>query len=374
MNRRILINEDERSRILGLHENRRRQEWGMLFEEAIVGTPGATVAGATEVKPVVPVVAIPPATKDEIIAFQEYAVKTKKENLGTKDLLGKGPGVDGVFGPKSQAAWAKYSAEYGKSKEIQTSGNDALTYIYYIKDATGNQVQKTFTTIDELNKAIAAKQVTQETEVWRRDLGAKKPVKDINSVAINDAIASIAPDAKLADKPGSTFKISPDAKQPSKDYNTEQLTAAIKDGSLTRNAYLEVRDASGLATYQPIMQNADAAKIVNLASGPEALKSEIKSTGNAILDAWLKTPGGQTYLSKPDQVSKEAFIDYLEQSGDPIVAQAGGKDAMRKILLGDFSADTKLGRTGQKIGGAFKRAGQALMGKDTGINRGYNPQ
>ena len=170
MNRRILINEDERSRILGLHENRRRQEWGMLFEEAIVGTPGATVAGATEVKPVVPVVAIPPATKDEIIAFQEYAVKTKKENLGTKDLLGKGPGVDGVFGPKSQAAWAKYSAEYGKSKEIQTSGNDALTYIYYIKDATGNQVQKTFTTIDELNKAIAAKQVTQETEVPKNQL------------------------------------------------------------------------------------------------------------------------------------------------------------------------------------------------------------
>ena len=33
MNRRILINEDERSRILGLHENRKQQEWDMLFEQ-----------------------------------------------------------------------------------------------------------------------------------------------------------------------------------------------------------------------------------------------------------------------------------------------------------------------------------------------------
>ena len=47
---------------------------------------------------------------------------------------------------------------------------------------------------------------------------------------------------------------------------------------------------------------------------------------------------------------------------------------MRKILLGDFSADTKLGRTGQKVAGAFKRAGQAFMGKNTEINRGYKPQ
>ena len=33
MNTRILISEDERSRILGLHENRKQQELGMLFEQ-----------------------------------------------------------------------------------------------------------------------------------------------------------------------------------------------------------------------------------------------------------------------------------------------------------------------------------------------------
>lgn len=34
-NRRILISEDERSRILGLHENRKIKEWGFLNEEAV---------------------------------------------------------------------------------------------------------------------------------------------------------------------------------------------------------------------------------------------------------------------------------------------------------------------------------------------------
>jgi len=293
MNRRILINEDERSRILGLHENRRRQEWGMLFEETVAAT-----------------VSTPPATRDEIIAFQTYAVNTKKENLGTRNTLGKGPGVDGVFGPKSQAAWAKHSADYGKSKEIQTSGNDALTYTYYIKDAAGNETTKIFTTIDELNKAIAAKQVTQETAVWRRDLGVKKLVKDINSVAINDAIASIAPDAKLADAPGSIFKISPDGKQPSKDYNAEQLTAAIKDGSLTQNAFVVVTDqATGKSSYQSIMQNPDASKIVNLASGPGQVADQFKTTGVPELDAWLKGPLGSVWDKMEEGGLKEKSLD-----------------------------------------------------------------
>ena len=65
MNRRILINEDERSRILGLHENRRMKEWGMLFEggpyedqslalgaETTTSTPttggGATTGGGSQ--------------------------------------------------------------------------------------------------------------------------------------------------------------------------------------------------------------------------------------------------------------------------------------------------------------------------------------
>ena len=37
MNRRILISEDERSRILGLHENRKKQEWNLIFEQDNTG-------------------------------------------------------------------------------------------------------------------------------------------------------------------------------------------------------------------------------------------------------------------------------------------------------------------------------------------------
>jgi hypothetical protein len=35
MNKKILISENERSRILGLHENRRMKEWGFINEETI---------------------------------------------------------------------------------------------------------------------------------------------------------------------------------------------------------------------------------------------------------------------------------------------------------------------------------------------------
>ena len=48
-NRRILISEDERSRILNLHENRKWQEWGIINEadtsktEQVFGTVQACV-------------------------------------------------------------------------------------------------------------------------------------------------------------------------------------------------------------------------------------------------------------------------------------------------------------------------------------------
>jgi hypothetical protein len=59
MNRRILISENERSRILGLHENRRMKEWGLINEKAatVVPAPAAVVttnAVGTAAAPVVP--------------------------------------------------------------------------------------------------------------------------------------------------------------------------------------------------------------------------------------------------------------------------------------------------------------------------------
>ena len=122
--------------------------------------------------------------------------------------------------------------------------------------------------------------------------------------AVMAIIATVPPDL-----PGETksFLISPDGRQASKSYTEEQLTAAIKDGSLTKNAQVEVRDALGMATYQPIMQNVDAAKIVNLASGPAQVADQFKTTGVPELDAWLKGPLGSV-LDKIEEGSLERVL------------------------------------------------------------------
>jgi hypothetical protein len=377
MNRRILINEDERSRILGLHENRRMKEWGMLFEEAVSqiqpsgqATLNYQTAKFADVNACIAETNQPAAL---VTKFGLNWAETKKKWIDGK-CNGTTPCAANDQTGKTNMNLGKALCEGtfgGAAPAAQTTGSASGTTFYIDNKPT------VLNTDQEISDMVKSKKITADTFVFKSPeipkptkisaLPEDSPIKK----AVMAIIATVPPDLPGETK---TFKISPDGKQPPKDYTEEQLAAAIKDGSLTQNAFVVVTDqATGKSSYQSIMQNADAAKIVNLALGPEALKSEIKSTGNAVLDAWLKTPGGQTYLSKPDRPSQEAFIDYLEQSKDPIVAQVGGKAAMRKILLGDFSADTKLGRTGQKIGGAFKRAGQALMGKDTGINRGYNP-
>ena len=371
MNRRILINEDERSRILGLHENRRMKEWGMLFEADTSKT--VTAYGTVE--------ACKAAYNTEYLSGIAQKVtgqnwKTIQKKYLEAKCNGKTPCDTGAGSNKNLAmeiceGTFTLDGASGAAPAAQTTGSATGTTFYIDNKPTQ------LNTDQEISDMVKSKKITADTFVFKSpeipkptkisELPEDSPIKK----AVMAIIATVPPDLQGETK---SFKISPDGKQPAKDYTEEQLTAAIKDGSLTQNAFVVVTDqTTGKSSYQSIMQNPDASKIVNLALGPEALKSEIKSTGNAVLDAWLKTPGGQTYLSKPDQVSKEAFIDYLEQSKDPIVAQAGGKAAMRKILLGDFSADTMLGRGAQKIGGAFKRGAAAFMGKDTGINRGYNP-
>jgi hypothetical protein len=232
-------------------------------------------------------------------------------------------------------------------------------------------------TDQEISDMVKSKKITADTLVYKSPeipkwtkisaLPEDSPIKK----AVMAIIATVPPDLPGETK---TFKISPDGKQQAKDYTEEQLTAGIKDGSITKNSYIEVRDASGNPTFQPIMNNPDAAKIINLSSSAAPIQQEMPSTGNKTLDEWLKTQSGQTYLSKPDRPSQEAFIDYLEQSGDPIIASVGGKEALRKILLGDVNKDTKFGRWLQRGGNKFKNVGKVLRGQNVVANTGYNPK
>lgn len=57
----------------------------------------------------------PFATKDDLIKFQRWVIKT----IGDKKILGKGGstgfGDDGIWGSKSASAYAKYQAKYNPS-------------------------------------------------------------------------------------------------------------------------------------------------------------------------------------------------------------------------------------------------------------------
>jgi hypothetical protein len=380
MNRRILISEDERSRILGLHENRKKQEWNLIFEQDNTGC-----ASVPELKNI----------EDEK-KFRGWV----KQNYGTEKITVGGatnspnaqvsPGRDFIVASPNKFCTNVTSGIWGAKPA--SGGGKTLGELYLVANpatptSTGSATGTTFAidnkptvlnTDQEITDMVKNKKITAETLVFKSPeiptwtkisaLPEDNPIKK----AVMAIIATVPPDLPGETK---TFKISPDGKQPAKDYTEEQLTAAIKDGSLTQNSFVVVTDqATGKSSYQSIMQNPDASKIVNLASGPAALQQEMPSTGNKTLDEWLKTQAGQTYLSKPDRPAQEAFIDYLEQSGDPIIASVGGKEALRKILLGDVNKDTKFGRWLQRGGNKFKNVGKVLRGQNVVANTGYNPK
>jgi hypothetical protein len=322
MNRRILINEDERSRILGLHENRRIKEWGMLFEEAVSqiqpsgqATLNYQTAKFPDVNACIAETNQPAAL---VTKFGLNWAETKKKWIDGKcngttpcdanDRTGKtnmnlGKALcEGTFGAASSAAPA-----------AQTAGSATGTTFYIDNKPTQ------LNTDQEISDMVKAKKITADTSVFKSPeipaptkisaLPEDSPIKK----AVMAIIATVPPDL-----PGETksFLISPDGRQASKSYTEEQLTAAIKDGSLTKNAQVEVRDALGMATYQPIMQNVDAAKIVNLASGPAQVADQFKTTGVPELDAWLKGPLGSVWDKMEEGKLKEKSLDTYKRQ-DP---------------------------------------------------------
>ena len=322
MNRRILINEDERSRILGLHENRRMKEWGMLFEEAVSqiqpsgqATLNYQTAKFADVQSCKAEGQQGPAN----LVTNKFGlnwVETQKKWLDSK-CNGKTPCdnkatsnvnltnalCEGTFGAASSAAPA-----------AQTAGSATGTTFYIDNKPT------VLNTDQEISDMVKSKKITADTFVFKSPeipaptkisaLPEDSPIKK----AVMAIIATVPPDL-----PGETksFKISPDGKQPPKDYTEEQLTAAIKDGSLTQNAFVVVTDqATGKSSYQSIMQNADAAKIVNLASGPGQVADQFKTTGVPELDAWLKGPLGSVWDKMEEGKLKEKSLDTYKRQ-DP---------------------------------------------------------
>jgi hypothetical protein len=93
--------------------------------------------------------------------------------------------------------------------------------------------------------------------------------------------------------------------------------------------------------------------------GPASVTPEIKPTGNAELDTWLKGPIGSAWNKLTDQKQKESMFDSFEKTDPTIVSLTNslGKGPLRSLV--GMSADTKLGRGIQNLRG---KVGAAITG------------
>lgn len=181
-NRRILINEEDRSRILGMHQNHAKRfnlNFGRLNEAA--------------------------PQPDNIQEFQDY-MDTVSQTWNNGGTLNKGAGY-GSFGPNTRTAWAAYGDQYEQSKANQTTGSNLETLLptlsFYLKVNGQEQAPSKFNTIQDLETAVTNKQVTLDTNVWNPATKQKTALNQTPGLeAIVEKIAQLAPDAEqVQEKP-----------------------------------------------------------------------------------------------------------------------------------------------------------------------------
>jgi len=286
MNRRILINEDERLRILGLHENRKRQEWGLLFEQATTASTTADTATA--------VCAVAPGLKgmDDEVKFRAFA----KQNYGQETVAFGKIGIPGFVDKPAVFCNPKYKA---------------LGVVYSHKPASGGGK-----TIGELYLA-----------------GASNASTTGSTTGSTTATTAISYYVYLT--PGQRPTI----------MEQKDLEAKIMSGEVKKETLVWKQ---GMEKPSPAGDQADL-KAFFAAVPPELqAPSTRKSTGVPELDAWLKTPTGKAWDETKDAKLKEKMFDSFE-SADPTIkglVDKMGKGKVRSAL--GVGADTQLGRFFQK--------------------------
>lgn len=332
MGQKLIISENERSIILNMHKNAIKKNY--LREQ--VTTDTTTVAGIPiDGKTVNPTV----------MAIQKKLNEKNKTTPGWVPLI-----EDGKFGEKTVKAL--YGAIPKKAATATASSASGTTFYIDGKPMVLN-------TDAEINDMVTTKKITLDTFVFKspeiqtptkiKDLKDNNPIK----ISMTAIINKVAPELAAETKP---FKISMTGTQADmKDMTAEQVIAAIKDKTLTDKAY--VVNAAG--QFEPVMKNIELAKIIQTAMGPANVTPEIKPTGNAELDTWLKGPIGSAWNKLTDQKQKESMFDSFEKTDPTIVSLTNslGKGPLRSLV--GMSADTKLGRGIQNLRG---KVGAAITG------------
>jgi peptidoglycan hydrolase-like protein with peptidoglycan-binding domain len=334
MRQKLIISENERSIILNMHKNAIKKNY--LREQVTTNT--TTLAGIPiDGKTVNPTV----------MAIQKKLNEKNKTTPGWVPLI-----EDGKFGEKTVKAL--YGAIPKKAATATATASSASGTTFYIDGKP-----MTLNTDAEINDMVNTKKITLDTFVFKspeiqtptkiKDLKDDNPIK----ISMTAIINKVAPELAAETKP---FKISMTGTQADmKDMTAEQVIAAIKDKTLTDKAY--VVNAAG--QFEPVMKNIELAKIIQTAMGPANVTPEIKPTGNAELDTWLKGPIGSAWNKLTDQKQKESMFDSFEKTDPTIVSLKNslGKGPLRSLV--GMSADTKLGRGIQNLRG---KVGAAITG------------
>jgi len=332
MGQKLIISENERSIILNMHKNAIKKNY--LREQ--VTTDTTTVAGIPiDGKTVNPTV----------MAIQKKLNEKNKTTPGWVPLI-----EDGKFGEKTVKAL--YGAIPKKAATATASSASGTTFYIDGKPMVLN-------TDAEINDMVTTKKITLDTFVFKspeiqtptkiKDLKDDNPIKISMTAIINKVAPELAPETK-------PFKISMTGTQADmKDMTAEQVIAAIKDKTLTDKAY--VVNAAG--QFEPVMKNIELSKIIQTAMGPANVTPEIKPTGNAELDTWLKGDVGSAWNKLTDQKQKESMFDSFEKTDKTIISLTNslGKGPLRSLV--GMPADTKLGRGIQNLRG---KVGAAITG------------
>ena len=354
----FVISENERERILNMHKTALKKNY--LTEQE---TPPTTT------KPVRPA---------NVIQFQEF-VKNEKGDA----TVGS---IDGKFGPKTAAAYAKYGDEYDKNYGAnsaragiaQTASDDSGWLSWGCITSVGTKVTTpNGTVIYELSNGNAVLYSSKDKKPYLfSGIVPGGTVKLERTIDCNDQVLkSVVPERTASDKKNWTKWTC--VTSVGKERTTQSGWIVYdfpnneyvyfddwKQGPILANA-LNREKVRPIACTDAVLTAATASAVAASAATASAETLKITPGLNKLLPdmqtrvtAWTKTPSGQYIMALPPQ-QRENGLDLLEKRRGDAETRAIKKEI--RIALG-MAADTRFGQIAQGVQGAVQGYKQGSSG------------
>lgn len=377
-NRRILISEDDRNRILNMHKNyatKNGLNFGRINED--VTSEEITVTAPKDVK-----------------GFQDWLDQNYKgwvkTDTGTLDQrLNKGYGK---YGPQTTNAWNQYSKRYidekGGGEVVKLPKKEVLPNTTNSTDVGGvegffNAFKDWYKNSDPNNPSFANAEFSEIQQVpgGQIILTSDNDVsQETGQVAkVTSYIVNNAEPTRAYTNDGNSYKfVIKDGKMYGTDFNYN-WGEVLKDMGKIKEIPLSPSDVITNKPEQQTTQNNTSdnqglAKTLGIASTMvmDACKTKFpnidafKGTNIAArICTWGDTPDGKYILGlKPEQ--REGGMDLLEKRGNKNNPETRALKKEIRIALG-MAADTKLGQFGAKV----NQFGQRLQNAAQGAAQGF---